>query len=38
MQKKRERAVLAGLSAASMESAERSTERSMEELSALADT
>ena len=35
---KRERAVLAGLSAASMEVAERSTEESMEELAALADT
>ena len=35
---KRERAVLAGLSAASMESAERSTEQSLEELAALVDT
>ena len=35
---KRERAVLAGLSATSMESGERSTEQSMDELAALADT
>jgi len=35
---KRERAVLAGLSAASMEERERSTEISMEELAALVDT
>ena len=35
---KRERAVLAGLSAASMEPKERSTEASMEELAALVDT
>ena len=35
---KRERAVLAGLSAASMEPGERSTEISMEELAALVDT
>ena len=38
LSRKRERAVLAGLAAASMESAERSTEQSMDELSALADT
>ena len=38
LQQKRERAVLAGLSAASMEPAERSTEQSMDELAALADT
>ena len=36
--KKKERAVLAGLSAASMDEAERSTEVSMEELSQLVDT
>ncbi len=36
--KKRERAVLAGLSAAVMEPKERSSEQSMEELAALADT
>ncbi len=35
---KRERAVLAGLSAASMDESERSTEISMEELAALVDT
>ena len=35
---KRERAVLAGLSAASMDESERSTEQSMEELAALVDT
>ena len=35
---KRERAVLAGLSAASMDEGERSTEISMEELAALVDT
>ena len=35
---KRERAVLMGLSASSMDAAERSTEQSMEELSALVDT
>ena len=35
---KRERAVLAGLSAASMDDSERSTEISMEELAALVDT
>ena len=35
---KRERAVLAGLSAASMDEHERSTEVSMEELAALVDT
>ncbi|MCR5664047.1 MAG: GTPase HflX [Oscillospiraceae bacterium] len=35
---KRERAVLAGLNAASMEEAERSTEVSMDELAALVDT
>ncbi len=35
---KRERAVLAGLSAASMDESERSTEVSMEELAALVDT
>ena len=35
---KRERAVLAGLSAASMDEGERSTEVSMEELAALVDT
>ena len=35
---KRERAILAGLSAASMEPGERSTEISMEELAALVDT
>ena len=35
---KRERAVLAGLSAASMDEGERSTEISMEELTALVDT
>ena len=35
---KRERAVLAGLSAASMDKSERSTEISMEELAALVDT
>ncbi len=38
LQTKRERAVLAGLSAVSMAAAERSSEESMEELSALADT
>ena len=38
LQQKRERAVLAGLSATSMEPAERSTEQSMDELAALADT
>ena len=37
-EKHRERAVLAGLNAASMERNERSDERSMEELSALAET
>ena len=36
--KKKERAVLAGLSANSMDPAERSTEESMEELAALAET
>ena len=35
---RRERALLAGLAAASMPPEERSTERSMEELAALADT
>ena len=35
---KRERAVLAGLSASSMDAEERSTEISMEELAALVDT
>ena len=35
---KRERAVLAGLAAASMDERERSTEISMEELAALVDT
>ncbi len=38
LQTKRERAVLAGLSAVSMAAAERSSEESMAELSALADT
>lgn len=38
LEKKRERAVLAGLAAASMTPAERATEESMEELAALADT
>ena len=38
LSKKRERAVLAGLSASSMEPSERSTEQSMDELAALADT
>ncbi|MER2151960.1 MAG: GTPase HflX, partial [Candidatus Limivicinus sp.] len=36
--KRRERAVLAGLNAASMERSERSDDRSMEELGALAET
>ena len=38
METKRERAVLAGLAAASMDGAERSTEQSLEELAALVDT
>lgn len=38
IEEKRERAVLAGLSAASMDEAERSTESSLEELAALVDT
>ena len=38
LQTKRERAVLAGLAASSMEQSERSSEESMEELAALVDT
>ena len=38
MTQKRERAVLAGLSASSMDAEERSTEISREELAALVDT